>query len=74
MKINYNIKDKFDIVFFLSAIILILIGLLAIYSSTYNHPTAKGNFNKQWVFGAASIVIFFIFLQITFFSKDNVEK
>lgn len=60
MKINYNIKDKFDIVFFLSAIILILIGLLAIYSSTYNHPTAKGNFNKQWVFGAASIVIFFI--------------
>ncbi len=60
MKINYNIKDKFDIVFFLSALILIVIGLLAIYSSTYNHPTAKGNFNKQWVFGIASIIIFFI--------------
>lgn len=60
MKINYNIKDKFDIVLFLSALILIVIGLLAIYSSTYNHPTAKGNYNKQVVFGAASVVIFFI--------------
>lgn len=60
MKINYNIKDKFDIVLFLSAVILIVIGLLAIYSSTYNHPTAKGNYNKQVVFGAASVIIFFI--------------
>lgn len=60
MKINYNIKDKFDIVLFLSALILIAVGLLAIYSSTYNHPTAKGNYNKQVVFGAASVIIFFI--------------
>ena len=60
MKINYHIKDKFDLVLFLSAILLIVIGLLAIYSSTYNHPTAKGNFNKQLVFGAVSVVVFFI--------------
>lgn len=60
MKINYNIKDKFDIVLFLTALILIVIGLLAIYSSTFNHPTAKGNYNKQVVFGAASVIIFFI--------------
>ncbi len=45
---------------FLSAIILIVVGLLAIYSSTYNHPTAKGNFNKQLVFAVVSVVIFFI--------------
>ncbi|NOX66012.1 MAG: rod shape-determining protein RodA [Chlorobi bacterium] len=60
MKIKYNIKDKFDPVMFLSAIILIVVGLLAIYSSTYNHPTAKGNFNKQLVFAVVSVVIFFI--------------
>lgn len=60
MKIHYNIKDKFDIVLFLTALILIVIGLLAIYSSTFNHPTAKGNYNKQVVFGAASVIIFFI--------------
>ncbi|VAX16082.1 Rod shape-determining protein RodA [hydrothermal vent metagenome] len=45
---------------FLAAIVLIVVGLLAIYSSTYNHPTAKGNFNKQLVFAVVSIVIFFI--------------
>lgn len=45
---------------FLSALILIVVGLLAIYSSTYNHPTASGNFSKQLVFAIVSIVIFFI--------------
>jgi len=60
LKINYNIKDKFDLTLFLSTLILILIGLLAIYSSTYNHPTAKGNYSKQLVFGVVSVVVFFI--------------
>ncbi len=45
---------------FLAALILIIVGLLAIYSSTYNHPTAKGNFNKQLIFGLVSVVVFFI--------------
>ena len=44
---------------FLSALILIVVGLIAIYSSTYNHPTAKGNFNKQLVFAVVSVLIFF---------------
>jgi len=51
--------DKFDPVMFLSALILIVVGLIAIYSSTYNHPTAKGNFNKQLVFAVVSVLIFF---------------
>ncbi len=41
-------------------IILVVFGLLAIYSSTINHPTAGGNFNKQFVFFLVSLGIFFI--------------
>jgi len=59
LKVKYNITDKFDPVMFLSALILIVVGLIAIYSSTYNHPTAKGNFNKQLVFAVVSVLIFF---------------
>ena len=38
-------------------------GLIAIFSSTYNHPTAAGNFNRQafWV-GTSLWVMFFIFM------------
>lgn len=60
MKINYHIKDKFDLVMFLSAIALIGFGLLAILSSTFNHPTAKGNFNKQFVFSLVAVLVFFV--------------
>lgn len=60
MQINYKLNDKFDLTIFISALLLILIGLLAIYSSTANHPTASGNFQKQVVFVVISFISFFI--------------
>jgi len=39
---------------------LFLVGLTAIYSSTFNHPTMSGNFNRQLIFGIAAFIIFFI--------------
>ena len=60
MKINYKLQDKFDLMIFIPMIILIICGLLAIYSSTINHPKAGGNFNKQLVFFIFSMLVFFI--------------
>lgn len=60
MKINYKLQDKFDLLIFIPMMILIIFGLLAIYSSTINHPSASGNFNKQFAFFIASIVVFFV--------------
>ncbi len=60
MKIGAKLKDKFDLVIILSVIALITIGIVAIYSATYNHPTAKGNLNKQIFFVMVSFLILFI--------------
>lgn len=60
MKINYKLQDKFDLMIFIPMLILIVAGLLAIYSSTINHPKAGGNFEKQFVFFICSMFIFFV--------------
>lgn len=60
MRIDYNIRDKFDLVIFIPASLLVAIGLVAIYSSTFNHPTMSGNFNRQLIFGLVGFLIFFI--------------
>lgn len=60
MKINYKLQDRFDFMIFVPMIILVIFGLLAIYSSTVNHPKAGGNFNKQLFFFAVSLLLFFI--------------
>ncbi|GAB4299054.1 MAG: rod shape-determining protein RodA [Ignavibacteriaceae bacterium] len=60
MRIDYKLSDKFDFGIFITAVALILIGLTAIYSSTVNHPTATGNFNKQIVWGIVSLILFFV--------------
>ncbi len=59
-RINYNLQDKFDFGIFLPAIMLIGIGLIAIFSSTLNHPTASGNFQKQFFWVIVSLIAFFI--------------
>ena len=56
-----KLEDRFDLALFISVILLIGIGLVAIYSSTYNHPTAKGNFNKQVYWVLFSFIAFFFF-------------
>ena len=60
MRIDYKLDDKFDFGLFIPSITLIGIGLLAIYSSTFNHPLAVGNFQKQLVWAIAALGIFFI--------------
>ncbi|MCX6170924.1 MAG: rod shape-determining protein RodA [Ignavibacteriales bacterium] len=60
MNINYKLQDRFDLSIFLPVIGLIVFGLLAIYSSTVNHPTASGNFQKQVVFVIISLFVFFV--------------
>lgn len=60
MRIDYKLSDKFDFGIFIPTLLLIVIGLTAIYSSTFNHPTMSGNFNRQLVFSIAAIIIFFI--------------
>lgn len=60
MRIDYKLSDKFDFGIFIPALLLIVIGLTAIYSSTFNHPTMSGNFSRQLVFSIAAIIIFFI--------------
>jgi len=60
LRIDYKLRDKFDLGLFLPVVFLICIGLAAIYSSTVNHPTAHGNFERQLIWAIASIIIFFI--------------
>lgn len=64
MKINYNIQDRFDLAVFLPVIVLIGIGLIAIYSSTLNLPSARGDFYKQVIFVAISFLTFLIFYSL----------
>jgi rod shape determining protein RodA len=64
LKIDYNFRDKFDLGLILSALFLICIGLAAIYSSTVNHPTMHGNFQRQLVWGIGSVVVFIIVYSI----------
>lgn len=64
MRIDYNIQDRFDFSIFLPVLGLMIIGLVAIYSATYNHPTAGGNFEKQlfWTFISLSAILIIYFL------------
>ncbi|MFH1196920.1 MAG: rod shape-determining protein RodA [bacterium] len=61
MKINYKLQDRIDFAIILPALALMIIGLLAIYSSTFNHPTASGNFQKQFFWSLASVFVFILF-------------
>ncbi len=56
-----KLQDRFDFSIFIAVMLLIGIGLIAIYSSTYNHPTAKGNFDKQVYWALFSMISFFFF-------------
>jgi len=60
LKINYKINDRFDFLIFIPVILLVCLGLVAIYSATVNHPVMNNNFNKQLIFVGVSLVIFFI--------------
>ncbi|MFA6596312.1 MAG: rod shape-determining protein RodA [Ignavibacteriaceae bacterium] len=70
MRINYKLNDRFDLTIFLSASLLVIIGLFAIYSSTQNTITQKGNFDKQLIsWGISLFLLFFIYALPTKFLK-----
>lgn len=60
MRIDYKLQDKFDLWLIIPAVLLICIGLAAIYSSTINHPAVQNNFQRQLTWGVISIIVFFI--------------
>lgn len=64
MQINYKLQDKFDLSIFIPVLFLIIIGLLAVYSSTVNHPLASGNFQKQLSWAIVSLVAFVVVYSI----------
>lgn len=64
MRIDYKLSDKFDFGIFIPVALLIVIGLSAIYSSTFNHPTMSGNFNRQLIFCVVAFLLFFIIYSI----------
>jgi len=74
LQIDYNLKDKFDFGLIFPVILLFILGLAAIYSSTYSNAIAQGNFQKQLIWGIIALIVFFItysvptntFKQITF--------
>jgi rod shape determining protein RodA len=70
LRIDYNIKDKFDFGLFLPALILFGFGLLAIYSSTVNNTFAQENFQRQVIWGIIAFIIFFI----TYSLPTNIFK
>ncbi len=70
MRIDYNLKDKFDFGLLFPALALFLIGLAAIYSSTANNPAASGNFERQVIWGVISLIVFFI----TYSVPTNIFK
>jgi rod shape determining protein RodA len=70
LRIDYKLKDKFDFTLFFTAIVLVVIGLFAIYSSTVSNPLGKGNFEKQlFALGVGIIVFFFVYLLPTKFFR-----
>ena len=60
MRIDYKLQDKFDFWLLIPAILLICIGLAAIYSATSNHPAVATNFQRQLTWGIIGLIIFFI--------------
>ncbi len=60
MKIKYKLQDKFDFLIFLPLLVLMLLGLAAIYSSTLHNPASTNNFEKQFIWMTASLIFFFI--------------
>jgi len=72
LQINYKFKDKFDIWFFVPIILLLGIGLIAIYSATLNNPIAENNFTKQLIWVGTGIIVFFVIYFLPTNSFKNI--
>ena len=72
MQINYKFKDKFDVWFFVPIILLLSIGLIAIYSATFNNPIAENNFIRQLIWVGSGIIVFFVVYSIPTNTIKNI--
>lgn len=64
MRIGLKLHERVDLGILLPSVALMILGLLAIYSSTLNHPTASGNFDRQlfWFFLSIGVMVIVYFL------------
>jgi len=60
LKISGKLFSRFDLIVFISVLILVFIGLLAIYSSTHNVPQVRNNFEKQIVSLCLGLIVFVV--------------
>lgn len=72
MQINYKFKDKFDVWFFVPIILLLSIGLIAIYSATFNNPIAENNFIRQLIWVGTGIIVFVVVYSIPTNTFKNI--
>lgn len=67
-KVEGKLTDKLDLYLLLSTLLIVIIGLMSIYSSTLNIPSLHVNFYKQLVFALvgviASLIIYYLPLKI----------
>jgi len=63
--------DKYDLVLFISTILMVAIGIVAIFSATYGNTGGTDFYLKQMIFGIIGLVIMVIisFLPPKYFSK-----
>jgi rod shape determining protein RodA len=57
-----KVFERFNVVVLLTALSLITIGLLAIYSATYGNALVEGNFNKQLVSACIGIIVVLVIM------------
>lgn len=63
--VEYKLSDKIDFYLLISSIVIIIFGLLSIYSSTFNIPTLHINFYKQLIFAIIGLFMGIIFYNLS---------
>lgn len=74
LQVRYTLSDRFDLALFITVLLLLLMGFLAIYSSTQNTVIEKGNFVKQLLAVGLSITVLFViyFLPANLISSSSL--
>ncbi len=57
-----KVFERFNVVILLTALSLITIGLLAIYSATFGNALVEGNFNKQLISACIGIIVVLVIM------------
>jgi rod shape determining protein RodA len=68
---NKSFLDRFDILLFILTVLLVIIGLFAIYSATYTGGSSSEYFTKQLYFSIIGIVFM---LAVSFISPRYIQK